>query len=223
MKLLKRISIFLCLFLCFFSLKVFAEEEFFEKTSILIDPGHGGIDGGARSKNGTLEKDLNLEISKRLKDSLSKRGYKVSMTREQDLELSSKKREDLDLRCLKKKEVKSDIFISIHQNIFPKVTSKGAQIWYSSNEKSKLLAESIQSSIKENLQPNNNRLSKDAKGDYKILKDGNLGANIIIECGFLSNYDDEANLKSSEFQQKLVDSIVIGVERYNEINKKNVE
>lgn len=183
---------------------------------VLIDPGHGEWDGGAKSKNGTIEKDINLAISLKLRDKLSKEGYTVYMTREDDIALSNKKRDDLQLRCNKKKETNCDIFISIHQNMFSNANSKGTQVWYSSNEMSKQLAESIQDSVKQTLQSSNNRLAKDAKKSYKILRDGYNGANIIVECGFLSNHDDEENLKDDEYQNKLVDSISKGIDMYTE-------
>lgn len=191
-------------------------EESNKNCKVLIDPGHGEWDGGAKSKNGTIEKDINLAISLKLRDKLSKEGYTVYMTREDDTALSNKKRDDLQLRCDKKKETSCDIFISIHQNMFSNSKSKGTQVWYASNEMSKQLAENIQDSVKQTLQSNNNRLAKDAKKAYKILRDGYNGANIIVECGFLSNYDDEQNLKNDEYQNKLVDSISKGIDMYTE-------
>lgn len=183
---------------------------------ILIDPGHGDWDGGAKTKNGTIEKDINLQISLKLRDALKKEGYNVYMTREDDTSLSNKKKDDLQLRCEKKKETKCDMFISIHQNMFTSGSSKGLQVWYSSDEISKRLAESIQETVKETLQPANHRVAKDAKKSYKILRDGYNGANIIVECGFLSNGDDEQNLKNDSYQSKLVDSMVKGINKYIE-------
>lgn len=183
---------------------------------ILIDPGHGEWDGGAKTKNGTIEKDINLQISLKLRDKLNKEGYTVYMTRDDDTALSNKKKDDLQLRCEKKKETKCDMFISIHQNMFTSGSSKGTQVWYSSDEMSKRLAESIQETVKETLQPANHRVAKDAKKAYKILRDGYDGANVIVECGFLSNCDDEQNLKDASYQNKLVDSIVKGINRYIE-------
>ena len=145
-------------------IKVFANEINFEKNEeknlkkvILIDPGHGGSDGGARSNSGVQEKDINLQISLKLKKKLEERGYKSFLTRESDMELAPKKKDDLELRCKKKDEVKSDVFISIHQNKFGQESCWGSQIWYASNDKSKLLADKVQSSIKENLQNKNER------------------------------------------------------------------
>ena len=213
MKFLKSIIITLIFFLLG-TTGVNALENNENSYKVLIDPGHGGYDGGTKSKNGTLEKDINLQISLKLKDILKNKGYNVSMTREDDIALANKKIEDLNLRCKMKKETDCDIFISIHQNAFKTGNSKGLQVWYSNNEKSKNLAESIQLSVKEQLQNNNNRVAKNAKNDYKILRDGYDGGSIIVECGFLSNYEDEQNLKNDEYQNKLVEAITIGIEKY---------
>lgn len=213
MKFLKSIIITLLFFLLG-TTGVNALENNENSYKILIDPGHGGYDGGTKSKNGTLEKDINLQISLKLKDILKNKGYNVSMTREDDIALANKKIEDLNLRCKMKKETDCDIFISIHQNAFKTGNTKGLQVWYSNNEKSKNLAESIQLSVKEQLQNNNNRVAKNAKNDYKILRDGYDGGSIIVECGFLSNYEDEQNLKNDEYQNKLVEAITIGIEKY---------
>lgn len=213
MKFLKSIIITLIFFLLG-TTGVNALENNENSYKVLIDPGHGGYDGGTKSKNGTLEKDINLQISLKLKDILKNKGYNVSMTREDDIALANKKIEDLNLRCKMKKETDCDIFISIHQNAFKTGNTKGLQVWYSNNEKSKNLAESIQLSVKEQLQNNNNRVAKNAKNDYKILRDGYDGGSIIVECGFLSNYEDEQNLKNDEYQNKLVEAITIGIEKY---------
>lgn len=208
------------------SSNVFAKEKNFEKKQdneakrvILIDPGHGGSDGGAKSKNGTLEKEINLQLSLKLKKKLDEKGYKVFLTRDSDTSLDAKKKEDLSLRCKKKEEVKSDVFISIHQNKFGQESCCGSQVWYASNDKSKLLADKVQNSIKENLQKKNERVPKDAKKAFKILRDGNKEANIILECGFLSNYKDEKNMKDEAYQDKLVESIVVGIDEYFKSSK----
>ncbi|OPX46769.1 N-acetylmuramoyl-L-alanine amidase [Clostridium thermobutyricum] len=207
-------------------IKVFANEINFEKNEdtnlqkvILIDPGHGGSDGGARSNSGVQEKDINLQISLKLKKKLEERGYKSFLTRESDMELAPKKKDDLELRCKKKDEVKSDVFISIHQNKFGQESCWGSQIWHASNDKSKLLAEKIQSSIKENLQNKNERVPKDAKKAFKILRDGNKEANIILECGFISNYKEEKNLQNQDYQNKLVEAIIKGIDEYFKVSK----
>lgn len=186
------------------------------KGIIVVDPGHGGIDGGAKSLNGTIEKDINLEISNKLKKRLEEEGYKVYLTREEDKELSTRKVKDLDERCNIKKETKCDIFISIHQNKFTKASCFGAQVWYADNEKSTKLGNLIQQSLKENVDDGNTREAKNAKAQYRILRDGYDGACVIVECGFLSNSAEEERLKTKEHQDKIIKGILQGVNNYFE-------
>ena len=195
---------------------------------ILIDPGHGGIDGGAKSKTGTIEKDINLQISLKLRDNLEEKGYKVYMTRDEDEGLyqkgntvREKKREDLNRRVEMKKETKCDIFVSIHQNMFPQSKCYGAQVWYASNDNSYNLATVVQDSIKESVKDNNKRVAKPAVEAYLILRDKYEGASILVECGFLSNPDEEARLKSDEHQNLIVEGISNGIDKYfdGDINK----
>lgn len=198
---------------------------------ILIDPGHGGIDGGAKSKTGTIEKDINLQISLKLRDNLEEKGYKVYMTRDEDEGLyqkgntvREKKREDLNRRVEMKKETECDIFVSIHQNMFPQSKCYGAQVWYASNDNSYNLATIVQDSIKKSVKDNNKRVAKPAAEAYLILRDKYEGASILVECGFLSNPDEEARLKSDEHQNLIVEAISNGIDKYfdGDINK-NVE
>ena len=198
---------------------------------ILIDPGHGGIDGGAQSKTGTIEKDINLQIALKLRDKLEESGYKVYMTRDEDEGLyqkgntvREKKREDLNRRVEMKKETECDIFVSIHQNMFPQSKCYGAQVWYASNDNSYNLATIVQDSIKESVKDNNKRVAKPAAEAYLILRDKYEGASILVECGFLSNPDEEAKLKSDEHQNLIVEGISNGIDKYfnGDINK-NIE
>lgn len=190
------------------------------KGIILIDPGHGGLDGGAQSANGTIEKDINLSISKKLKKELEQVGYKVYLTREEDKEISTRKVEDLDARCNMKKETNCDVFISIHQNKFSKASCYGAQVWYASNDKSCSLATYIQECLKQSIEDGNKRLAKEAKDQYRILRDNYDGACVIVECGFLSNYEEEQKLKDSAYQDKIVEGIKNGVEQYYKTRSK---
>ncbi|MGL5150343.1 MAG: N-acetylmuramoyl-L-alanine amidase CwlD [Clostridium sp.] len=181
---------------------------------VLIDAGHGGYDGGAKSKAGTIEKDINLQISLILKEKLTHDGYTVYMTRENDTALSNKKKEDLDLRCKMKKDTMCHVFISVHQNKFPQTNCFGAQVWYADNEKSSKLANFIQAGLKENINDNNKRVAKCAKKDYRILRDGYDGASVIVECGFISNPNEEQKLKTLEHQEKIASGILEGVKVY---------
>lgn len=189
--------------------------------NILIDPGHGGIDGGAVSKNGTVEKDLNLKISQQLKKSLEQKGYTVVMTRDSDIGLYSeqgrvrdKKNEDLNNRCKIKDETKCDLFISIHLNMFPQVQYYGAQVWYSKEGESAILARIMQKNFVKDLDKNNKRQEKCAKGAYKILRCSDDIPSVLVECGFLSNAMEEEKLKKEEYQQQIADSLAKSVDEY---------
>ena len=197
---------------------------------ILIDPGHGGIDGGAQSKTGSIEKDINLQIALKLRDKLEESGYKVYMTRDEDEGLYQKgntvreKKKDLNRRVEMKKETECDIFVSIHQNMFPQSKCYGAQVWYASNDNSYNLATIVQDSIKESVKDNNKRVAKPAAEAYLILRDKYEGASILVECGFLSNPDEEVKLKSDEHQNLIVEGISGGIDKYFDGDaNKNVE
>lgn len=228
MKKIRVISILMIFFVIFtVSVKAITNEN--EQKVVLIDPGHGGFDGGAQSKRGTIEKGINLEISQKLKVDLESKGYKVAMTRDGDDGLYSKgttikekKREDLKKRCDMKKETNCDIFVSIHQNMFAQSKCYGAQVWYASNDKSATLAKNIQDSLKEKVDDDNKRVAKAAGEAYLILRDKYDGASVLVECGFLSNPEEEARLKTEEHQKKLVEGLSLGIDRYfEELNKIN--
>lgn len=219
------IAIFTCLIItsCINIINTKAIEA--KEKIILIDPGHGGIDGGAKSKIGTVEKDINLEISLKLREKLEENGYKVFMTRSLDEGLyqkgttvKEKKREDLKNRVKMKSETECDIFVSIHQNMFPQSKCYGAQVWYASNEKSNTLANLVQDSLKATVQDNNKRVAKPAADAYLILRDKYDGASILVECGFLSNPEEEARLKTEEHQNLIVEGILKGINNYFEGN-----
>ncbi len=214
---IKKVVILFCICCLIFGIPMKANSEETKKQKIiLIDPGHGGIDGGARSKNGTIEKNINLMISEKLKKELEDSGYVVYLTREGDTELDSKKVKDLNARCQMKKDTKCDVFISIHQNMFPQSNCFGAQVWYAANDDSKLIAENIQDSLKETIDDKNKRVAKAAEKQYRILRDGYEGACVIVECGFLSNYEEEQRLKTDEHQIKIAKGITNGVNKYFE-------
>lgn len=189
--------------------------------TILIDPGHGGIDGGAVSKNGIMEKDINLKISLKLRDKLTKEGYNVIMTREEDKGLyenegriRKKKIEDLNNRCRIKSESKCDMFVSIHLNAFPESQYYGAQVWYSRNRDSQKLAKIIQGNLRNDLDSRNNRQEKSALDSYKVLRNNDDMPSVLIECGFLSNISEEQKLRDDEYQNKIADSITKSIKAY---------
>lgn len=188
---------------------------------ILLDPGHGGIDGGAVSPSGTMEKDINLKISLKVRDKLQKEGYKVMLTREEDKglytdegKIRKKKIEDLNNRSKMKKESSCSMFISIHLNMFPEAKYYGAQVWYSRNKDSEKLAKIVQQNLKADLDISNSRQEKPALDSYKVLRVNDEMPSILVECGFLSNPIEERKLKSDEYQDKIADSIVKSVKAY---------
>ena len=219
-KIMKIVSIMMLSFLVLniSLLKVNAEGN---NKVIVIDPGHGGIDGGAKSENGVIEKDINLSISLKTKAALESKGYKVIMTRSEDVGLYTegkkvreKKIEDLGNRVKIKKENKCDAFISIHQNMFPQKNCKGAQVWSANNEPSQKLGKIIQQKFKEEVDQNNKREAKVAKKEYKILNDGYEGASVIVECGFLSNPEECELLGKDDYQNKIANTLANAIDEY---------
>ncbi|MGL4991795.1 MAG: N-acetylmuramoyl-L-alanine amidase CwlD [Sarcina sp.] len=199
------------------STTVFAKENI-----ILIDPGHGGIDGGAISKDGILEKDINLNISLSIKKELENAGYKIYMTREEDKGLykegqtiRQKKSEDLANRVKMKNSTNADIFISIHQNMFQEQKYKGLQVWYTTQSpESKQLADLIQNTAKDMIDPENKRSPKDAGTQFRVLRNVSKTASVIVECGFLSNPEEAKLLMNSEYQQKFAIMIKESIDKF---------
>jgi N-acetylmuramoyl-L-alanine amidase len=192
---------------------------------ILIDPGHGGMDGGAMSKRGTVEKHLNLTISLKVRDKLKNLGYQVIMTREEDKGLYTgsgnihkMKKEDLNNRCEMKKNSNCDLFISIHQNFFEDSSCYGPQVWHSKNEKSCIFAHIIQGNLNYDL-GYNKRIEKAAGNDYKILRCYTDIPSVIVECGFITNLKEEKLLKTEVYQDKIASSIVKSIADYYDSNK----
>lgn len=186
---------------------------------IIIDAGHGGADGGAVG-GGLIEKELNLDIAKKLQNLLTDAGHKVIMTRTEDIMLSdpmitsSKKAGDLYARLKIAKSVENAVFVSIHMNAFSNSKYFGLQVYYSQNdEKSAGLAKVIQDNVKASLQPENERKIKAATDSIYLLHKAPCPA-VMIECGFLSNAKDCSLLGSEEYRAKLADIIYNSVEEY---------
>ncbi len=193
--------------------------------TIIIDAGHGLEDGGAVSKNGLMEKDINLEIALSLEKFLSQGGFKVVMIRSTDTAiyddtaqtLRDKKVSDIHNRSEICNNSENNIFISIHQNFFTQSQYKGTQIFFSKNDpESKTLAECIKRSVVDFLQNDNERQCKQADENIYILDKATVPA-ILIECGFLSNAEETKLLASKEYRNKLSYCIYIGfLQYYNE-------
>lgn len=190
--------------------------------TIIIDAGHGGEDGGTVGVNGILEKDVNLQISNILKDLFAVSGQNVVMTRKNDTMLydknvdykGRKKALDLAARVKIANSYDNAIFVSIHMNAFPIEKYSGLQVYYSSqNDSSFILANEIQSTIKENLQNNNDRQVKAAGEDIFVLDRTKIPA-VLIECGFLSNNKECIKLSDTEYQKKLALTIFLAISKY---------
>ena len=190
--------------------------------TVIIDAGHGGGDPGAIGFTGSLEKDINLNISLKLQKLLEQNGGIVLMTRTDDNSLASSKREDMKVRKMLREENSGDIFISIHLNSFPLQSCQGAQTFYANNDESKNLAEKIQKNMVKYLDENNTRIAKKLTDVY-LLKNVNIPS-IIVECGFLSNSREEELLKNEDYQYKIAFSIYAGILEYfgeEKVEQKN--
>jgi len=187
------------------------------RITVIIDAGHGGIDPGAVANN-LVEKDINLAVAKKLKDFLSLSGYNVLLTREEDVALcdankSSYKRDDLERRLSLVETTDNCGFVSIHMNKFELESAGGLQTFYSPNNSESLkLAECIQTASKV-LDPNNKRAVKSDDGNIFILKNTFKPA-VLVECGFLSNPNDAANLSDPVYQNKLAYVLYAGIINY---------
>ena len=186
---------------------------------IIIDAGHGGFDGGAVAKDGTLEKDLNLQIAKKLNFILNGIGYKTVMVREEDVSTNDPtdgekaKVSDIKNRLKFMEKYPNAVFVSIHMNKFSTTQPHGAQVFYSEVDGSYELADAIQSQVSENLQTDNKRVVKKTTNNIYLLKHATVPS-VIVECGFMSNPSDLKSLKDSEYQLKLATSLSYGIINY---------
>ena len=187
------------------------------KAHIVLDPGHGGFDPGKVGTAGTLEKDINLAISLKLKEILVKSGYTVTMTRQKDEALceqnaSRKKVSDLNTRLDLIQREEPELTVSIHQNSYSAGT-KGAQVfYYSQSEEGHRLARVLQETLKEEIGDGNHRVEK-ANDSYYMLKKSQ-GPFVIVECGFLSNPEEEKLLNSEDYQKKMAKALAEGIEKF---------
>ena len=177
-----------------------------------LDPGHGGVDPGSLYKD-IYEKDINLDICIKIKEKLEQLGAIVYMTRYGDYDLSyinssSRKKSDLNNRAKIINESNADMYISIHLNSVTSTTWHGAQVFYDKrSEISKQIAESIQEQFKLSL---DRSIKAPSPGDYFMLKCSDAPS-VIVECGFLSNVEEEKLLLSPEYQDKIIDAIFKGI------------
>ena len=204
-----------CLGHTFFSGK--AEKAMFPMmdAAIVLDVGHGGWDPGKTGNAGKNEKELNLEVAEKLAVYLEMGGAEVILTRNSDAALGEGKRTDMAERKRIAKESNGDILVSIHQNAFPSEKVKGAQVfYYGRSENGKLLAEAVQENLKNRVDGSNDRQAKE-NNSYYILKMTEIPA-VIVECGFLSNREEEKLLNDAGYQEKLAWAIYCGILDYFE-------
>ena len=187
--------------------------------TVVIDAGHGGRDGGASSDDdGTLEKHLNLAVAKKIKAVLETMGIRTVMTREEDIELASpdsshKKADDLANRVKIANEAENSVFISIHMNKFPIEKYSGLQVYYSPNHpQSMVLAERIRTDVLSAFPQMPDRKITAGKELY-LMERLEIPA-ILVECGFLSNYEEKERLKTEEYQMQLAIRIAASVMQF---------
>ncbi len=189
-----------------------------EGYTVVIDAGHGGFDSGKVGVDGTLEKDVNLIIAKKLERLLKASDVNVIMTRSEDIGLyeessQNKKRQDMTARAALMNEAGADCVVSIHQNSYPEESIDGAQVFYfTGSSDGKALAALIQKELITDVDPANHRSEK-PNSSYYLLK--NVSAPIVIvECGFLSNWEESKKLVDDTYQQKLAWAIHMGIMQY---------
>lgn len=194
----------------------------YEPPIIILDAGHGGMDGGCSSVNGTPEKGINLNIMLHLREMLRACGYTVEVTRETDRSIhddgiegiANQKSSDMDNRLALFNKYNNAVCISIHQNQFTDPSYSGAQMFYSNEVKgSSALAQSLQDAFSSQLQPENKRETK-LCGKELFLCYFCENPTVMVECGFLSNPEEASLLESEEYQQKIAFTIFGGLQQY---------
>lgn len=189
------------------------------RTCIIIDPGHGGEDGGATSCTGVLESTYNLSVATRLNDLFHLLGFDTKMIRTTDTAIytkgetiAQKKVSDLKERVRIVNETENGLLLSIHQNNFPDGRYSGAQVFYAGTEGSQELAKQLQTAFVSTLNPGSNRKCKKSDGIYLMEHINCTG--VLIECGFLSNPAEEAKLRDGLYQKQLCCVIGASVSKY---------
>lgn len=187
------------------------------KATIVVDAGHGGFDPGKVGTQGVLEKDINLSIAKKVEKLLTESGYTVVMTRTDDRALCegnerSRKLADMKNRVALIEDAGPALSVSIHQNSYSAGT-KGAQVfYYTGSEEGKKLAAILHGTIREAVGDDNKRVEK-ANDSYYMLRKVSSPL-VIVECGFLSNPEEESLLGDEGYQQKMARGICEGIENF---------
>ncbi len=189
------------------------------RSCVIIDAGHGGEDGGATSCTGVLESKINLEIALKLNDIMHLLGMETNMIRTTDRSIytqgdtiATKKISDIKERVRIVNDTKDAVLISIHQNQFSDGRYRGAQVFYAPTAQSQALAQAFQQEFHSALNPGSKRQIKTADGVY--LMEHIRCPGVLIECGFLSNPEEEAKLRDATYQKKLCAVIASVASRY---------
>ncbi len=189
-----------------------------EEIVIVIDPGHGGQDPGKVGINDVLEKDLNLQVSKKVKKLLEAAGVKIVMTRTDD-NVPEAKKEDLNQRVKLINETKPTLALCVHQNSYPDVAIKGAQVFYHTvTPEAKEIAAIVQEELR-TVDTTNTRQIKE-NDTYFMLKNTQVPT-IIVECGFLTNQEEAEKLTQDEYQDQIANAICEGIVKWLNANDEN--
>lgn len=189
-----------------------------QKKVVVLDAGHGGMDSGKVAVNNKLEKDINLSIVYLLKSTLEEQGITVVLTRENEGGLykesdSNKKLADMKKRCEIIEKSGCMLAISIHQNSYHEAGVSGPQVfYYVTSEKGKKIAEILQTCLVEELKPAKARTAK-SNDNYYLLKNVPCPI-VIVECGFLSNWEEAELLCTEAYQKRVADAVARGILEY---------
>ena len=229
----RKIIVFLSVLIVMFtalalppSRMVFAEKQI--TPTVIIDAGHGGIDGGAVGETGATEKKINLEIAKKMRAMLGIFGYDTLMTRigddyayENGNTIREKKISDTKARVEMINNTKNAYLISVHLNHFSQEKYFGAQVFHTNDNNAKTVAENIQETLRRGVDKNNKRLSKEVGKNIYIMNKINCPG-VLVECGFLSNPREEKLLQTEDYQKRIALSVSVGfADGYKEV--KNYE
>lgn len=211
------------------SVQTTASFHFSEQIPVLvIDPGHGGEDGGAVASDGTVESHINLSIASTTADLARLLGWKIVMTRDEDISihdssaktLREKKVSDLKNRAQLCNSIENAILVSIHQNSIPAAKNvQGAQVFYNEITGSYELAQEIQTILNQTLNSGHTKESKQMGSNNYLMRSVEVPA-VLIECGFLSNEAETQLLKTPEYQLKLSLCIVASVTNHFTVSEK---
>lgn len=219
-----------CIFICLFdfdSQRASGKNvvEFCEKPdlpTVILDAGHGGIDGGAVGVDGTNEKDINLSITLKTDEMLRAAGFNTLLVRDSDTlicddglsSVREKKSSDLHNRMKIMEQTDNCLFLSIHQNSYPSASSNGTQVFYSPNdEASGQIALSLQNTVRSLLQPDNKRKTKKSTTSVYLLYYATKPA-VMVECGFITNAEDCRKLNDEDYQNKMAFAIACSLIEY---------